>query len=106
MPMVCSWPEQMIWQSFSNSWYMMYSITAIFSLEVAHKSIKMVINLFAMHGCSRDCIYNHSLDCRDLAATTVRTHLTINMKYFISETNCLNPSEMLLLQLNETNSLM
>lgn len=58
-----------------------------------------------MHGCSRDCIYNHSLDCRDLAATTVRAHLIINIKYLIGENDCLNTTEKLLLQLNERNSL-
>lgn len=58
-----------------------------------------------MHGCSRDCIYNHSLDCRDLAATTVRAHLIINIKYLIGENDCLNTTEKLLLQLNERNNL-
>ena len=59
-----------------------------------------------MHDCSRGCIYNHSLDCRDLAATTVRAHLIIKFKYLIGENDSLNPTEKLLLQLNERHGLM
>lgn len=59
-----------------------------------------------MLACSRDCIYYHSLDCRDLAATTIRAHLVINIKYLVGENDFLNPTEKNLLQLNERNGLM
>lgn len=89
MPMLCNWSAQKIWQSFSNSQYMvyvLYPIMSFFSLQAIHKSVKMLISFLAMHGCSREYIYNHSLDFRDLAATTLRAHLIINFKNLIGGT--------------------